>query len=224
MGTANQLFELIARPAQLKLEKAAVSEAFGKWTAGKNGHIQATVYHLYLLGNRPARNGEYALTAAGKIKQVDLNRPTLWQNGCRPVLASTDEDFNQSVPTPLPLLGPEVVSFFLAKKGFHPTISLLVDTTTGALRVTENNEVMVYSGQRVARPQYYTPEQVDRMLSQAYFHAWINRPRFSENELPDFQPETTVFFEPNVEEADAADFAYTQWRRAQGLTGNNGHD
>lgn len=45
----------------------------------------------YLLTDDIAKNGEYALTATGQVKKVDLDVPTLWEYGCCKVIGTSDK-------------------------------------------------------------------------------------------------------------------------------------
>lgn len=46
--------------------------------------------HYYAVDTeRTARNGEYSFSATGVLLKVDLDKPTLWKEGCHPVVACT---------------------------------------------------------------------------------------------------------------------------------------
>ena len=45
---------------------------------------------FYLLTDKLAKEGQYALTATGYPKKVDLDKITLWENGCCQVIGTSD--------------------------------------------------------------------------------------------------------------------------------------
>ena len=61
---------------------------------------------FYLLTDKLAKEGEYALTATGICKKVDLDKVTLWEDGCCQVIGCSDRKF--SLETGLAIIGQEL--------------------------------------------------------------------------------------------------------------------
>ncbi len=216
MTKRNKLFELISMPAQTELGKAPLYLVNNQWRRGSSTLAGGgTYYHLYLLGDRPARNGEYAITATGKIRLLDSKQVVLWSYDSRPIVASTDQTLNQSVPMHLLSIDEATVNHFIQRKGQLYNVSLVV--TPSLLPVVSNkNETIPLLGEHFDRPTVYAAEAVDELLAAAYFHAWMAATDTKKDR-------SFVQYPPDVDTHDIPDYAYTEFRRKQGLADDHGN-